>query len=68
MTLDSPLSVKVDEWRRIVLERPLTVAEMKEILTVLREGRAKAATTSAKARASKAPVDVSDLENEIDSL
>lgn len=68
MALDTPLSVKVGEWRRISLERKLSVEEMRQVFHELRSGRLAAAATSAKSRAAKAPVDIAGLQDEIDNL
>ncbi len=68
MTLDVPLSVKMDEWRRLAAERPLSIEECREIIAALRSGRATASAVSAKSRAAKAPVDISGLEDEIANL
>jgi hypothetical protein len=68
MTLDVPLSVKIEEWRKAATERPLTTDEMREIVRILRDGRIGAAATSARSRAAKAPVNVAGLESEIDDL
>lgn len=66
--LDIPLSVRVEEWKRKVLEGTITTEEMRECILALRAGRMGAAATSARSRASKAPVDIAGMENELDNL
>jgi len=67
MTLDVPLSVKMAEWAKLATERALTMEENREIIKLLRGGRV-AASSTAKAKGTKAPVDVSGMEDEIDNL
>lgn len=68
MTLDVPLSVKIEEWRRQATEGTLSIEDMREAVEAIRNGRTSAAARSATSRAKKAPVDVSALENELDGL
>lgn len=68
MALDLPLSVRVDEWRRKATEGTITPEEMRECIAAIRQGRVSAATTSAKSRAAKAPVDLAALDDEINNL
>lgn len=64
--LDTPLSVQIAEWRRKEAAGELTTQDMIEVVKAVRAGRISAAQTSAKSRASKAPIDVKSLENEFD--
>ena len=68
MTLDVPLSVKLEEWRQKAAAGTITTEEMRECIQAIRQGRVSAATVSAKSRAAKAPIAVGDLEDEIDNL
>ena len=68
MTLDVPLSVKLEEWRRRAAAGDLTTAEMREVIQLVRQGRSSAQQTSTASRARKAPVDTAALEDELDKL
>jgi hypothetical protein len=68
MTLEVPLSVKMAEWTKLATERPLTMEENREVIRLLRAGRASAAASPTKTKASKAPVDLAGLEDEIDNI
>lgn len=68
MTLNVPLSVKIEEWRKKAAEGTLTTAEMRKCIAAIRQGRISASVKSATSRAAKAPVDLTALENEIDSI
>ncbi len=68
MTLDVPLSVQLEEWRRRAAAGDLTTDEMREIIALVRQGRNSAQRTSTASRARKAPVDIAGLEDELDKL
>jgi len=68
MSLDVPLSVKIEEWRRAAAEGTITIEEMRAAVSAIRNGRVSAAARSATSRAKKEPVDVTSLENELDQL
>lgn len=68
MSLDMPLSVQVEEWRKRAAAGDVSLDEMKQIIAALRQGRLTAAATSAKSRAAKAPVNTAALLDEIDNL
>jgi hypothetical protein len=68
MSLDLPLSVRVEEWRRKAAEGSITPEEMRECIAAIRNGRVSASVASAKSRSAKAPVDMAALDDEIDNL
>lgn len=68
MSLDVPLSVKIEEWRRMAREGTFSIEEQRAMIIAVRAGRVGAAATSAASRARKAPVDVASLEDELDNL
>lgn len=67
MTLDVPLSVKVEEWRQKAAAGTLSLDEMKAAVSAIRQGRIAAASV-AKSRPAKAAVDLAALESELDGL
>ena len=68
MTLDMGMAAQLAEWRRKALSGELSIDEMREWIKQVREGRVSAATTSAKSRAKKAPIDTAALLDELDSI
>lgn len=70
MSLDEPLSVKVERWRQAAAAGTLSLDEYKQAIKEIRQGRITAAESSAKRspKAAKAAVNVSALEDEIDNI
>lgn len=60
-----PLKERIAIWRAKQAAGQLTIEEMREIVEALRQGRLTASASSAKSRASKAPIDADAL---LDSL
>jgi hypothetical protein len=68
-------SAKIQAWRQASREGTLSQDQLREAITLIREGRVGASTTSSKARtasatsrAKKAPVNSDSLLDELDGL
>ncbi len=62
------LTTQVQEWRRKAKEGTLTQEEMRQAISMMREGRVSAVATSTKARAKKAAPAKVDSEGMLDEL
>ena len=61
-------AAQVAEWRRKALNNEMTADELRQWIELVREGRVSASATSSKSRASKAPVDIDSMMDELDGL
>lgn len=70
MTIDLPLSARVEIWRKKVLDGTITIEEMREAVEAIRQGRVTAAATAAKSRSSAraAPIDSDALLDDLENL
>ena len=68
MTLDVPLAVRLEEWRKKAAEGTMSTEEMREAILAIRAGRVSAQKTSSASKIRKGPVDVKALDDEIDAL
>ena len=72
MALDAATQTRLQELREKSKMNTITIEEMKEAVTLMREGRVAASATSAKAKATKSAakksVDSEDLLSQLDAL
>lgn len=68
MALSLEAQTKIQAYRQKAREGKLTQEELQEAIKILREDRVAAAQTSAKSRASKAPVNSDALLDELGGL
>lgn len=71
MALPAETLAKIAVWRQKAVEGTLTLDEMKEAITLLRQGRTSAAVSSETARRKKAVAAIpsaDDLMNELEGL